>query len=375
MTPPSQRLVFANQLRGLAALGVISSHLIGVFWAMPEFVGAATASPVQPGNVPTIFALVANPWLNPGPIGVGVFFLISGLVIPFSLDRHTRARFLLARVARIFPTYLAAIVIDVIVLDLAGAFWQRPFPYNGSTIFSNALLFYNLVGRPSIDLVNWTLCIEILFYGLMTILARRVKLGRLFPLFFAATVMLLAICARRWVPLGGFGLRNAALLDTLSLESTFLIFMLIGVLFNYHHRGFLSAIKAGTVIGLMLAMFVVAWRIGALRPQYPVVTANYLLAFIVFTVAYGLRTYARPFAPLDFLAAISFPLYLVHSIVGFVCLKVFMLVFELAYVPSLIATAMIVIALAFTLHRAIERPTIRIGQRLALSRQRNYETA
>ena len=90
-----QRLIFANQLRGIAVLAVVFSHLVGVFWGMRDFVGLASASPAQSGPPPDLFILVSHPWFNFGPFGVGLFFLISGLVIPFSLERHTRGTFLM----------------------------------------------------------------------------------------------------------------------------------------------------------------------------------------------------------------------------------------------------------------------------------------
>ncbi len=76
------RLIFANQLRGLAALCVVGSHLVAVFWAMRDVVGIATASPPQPGDGPPFLGLFLLTWFNLGPFGVGIFFLISGLVIP-----------------------------------------------------------------------------------------------------------------------------------------------------------------------------------------------------------------------------------------------------------------------------------------------------
>ena len=86
------RIRFANQLRGLAALCVAVSHLIGVYWALPDVVSAVTATaPPPPAPYPDLFWLVLRQWFNLGPFGVALFFLISGMVVPFSLERHGRA--------------------------------------------------------------------------------------------------------------------------------------------------------------------------------------------------------------------------------------------------------------------------------------------
>ncbi len=82
-----ERVRFANQLRGVAALMVACSPLVGVVWLMPDVVSLVTATPTQTDTVPGIVGLVVYPWVNLGLLEVGVFFLISGLVIPFSLEK------------------------------------------------------------------------------------------------------------------------------------------------------------------------------------------------------------------------------------------------------------------------------------------------
>ena len=364
-SPATSRLIFANQLRGIAALMVLCSHLIGVFWAMRDFVSMATASPPQPGAIPGIYGLVSFTWLNFGPLGVGIFFLISGLVIPISLQRHTRLSFLLARILRIFPTYILAVAIDVAAVHLASAYWGRPFPYDPVTILANALLSYNLVGLPSIDLVNWTLCIELKFYVLMLVLAPQIQRGSLAALFVPAILILLGNAAFDLFGTSGFVMRHSLLLQSLSIDSTYLVFMMLGVLFNYHLRGSLRPLHATVAMVVMGAIFLACWKLGALQIQYPIVTVNYCYAFVIFGAAYSLRRHARPFAPLDGLAAISFPLYLIHSLVGFLSLKVCMLVIHMSYLSSLAAAFTVVVLLAILLHCTIEIRSTKYGHDLA----------
>ena len=180
---PVGRLIFANQLRGLAALSVVCSHLIGVYWLMRDLVSAATFSPPQLGPNPDVVARVSYTWFNFGPFGVGVFFLISGLVVPISLDKHSRRSFLVARALRIYPTYIAALIIEMAVLYAASRYWARPLAYDPATILGNTLLVYNFVGLPSVDLVNWTFCVELAFYLLITLFASQVQSGSLRLLF------------------------------------------------------------------------------------------------------------------------------------------------------------------------------------------------
>jgi peptidoglycan/LPS O-acetylase OafA/YrhL len=357
------RITFANQLRGLAALSVAVSHLVGVFWLMRDFVGLATFSPVQPGEPPGLVGAISFAWFQFGPFGVGVFFLISGLVVPISLARHTRLSFLAARLLRIYPTYVAALLIEMGVLAAAAAYWHHPFAYGARTLAANALLVFNLVGEPSVDLVNWTLGVELKFYLLLALIAPQVRAGRVGVLFVLAGLLAGAQALLRHSPYAAWPLAQ-----TLSADAVYLVFMLIGVLFNYRLRGLLSRGGCAAAVAAMAALCAACWRMSALAPQYPVVTANYGFALALFCVLYLLRRRIRPTGALDAAAAISFPFYLVHSMIGYSVMKVAMLAFGLGY-PGALALALVAAAgVATVLHLTIERATIRLGRHLARPR-------
>ncbi len=352
------RLVFANQLRGVAALSVVASHLLAVFWWARDFLAAATATPVQPGAPPGFATLTANPWFQPGPFGVALFFLISGLVIPFSLDRHRTGSFLLARVLRIYPTYLAALLIELAVLHLNGWLWNRPFPHGGETILGNALLIHNLFGLGSIDLVNWTLCIELKFYLLAALLAAPLRRGTSWmPIAAAAALAGLALALRAMPP--------GPVPDTLRIEIPYLVFMLIGTLFTLRLHGRLPVPALLAAMTLLLVAFVYSWRLGPQAGQYPIVLFNYGYALVLFSGCFLLRRWIRPFWPLDRLADISFPIYLVHLVVGTSVMKLALLRFGWSPGLSLLAALAVVLGIAVLLHRLIERRSIAAGRALA----------
>ena len=364
------RLRFANQLRGVAALAVACSHLIGVFWVMRDFAALATATPVQPGPNPPLVALISHPWFNLGPFGVGVFFLISGLVIPFSLQRHSRGSFLLARLLRIYPTYVVAVLIEAAVIYANAAYWQRPFPYGPWTILSNCLLIQDLVGQPSIDLVNWTLCIELRFYLVIALIAGSVRRGNMAALAGVAVgaVGLVALAAA-----GTFGPPGAdpvLLSYTVSTGAQFTVFMLIGVLFNYHLRrciGTAALLGGVAVLGLLFAL---CWRMGALSGQYPGVPANYACALALFGALYAVRSSIPSNRLLDAMAAISFPFYLVHSLIGYSVLKLLVVVGGVGYPVALAGAVMVVLGLSAGLHLTVEAASIRLGRQLGVPRGR-----
>ena len=359
-----RRIVFANELRGVAAVSVAISHLVGVFWLMRDAVSAATFTPAQLGpNHPWALAIVF-PWFNLGPFGVGLFFLISGLVIPFSLDSHTRWTFLIARVLRIYPTYIAAVLLEVAVLGGNAHFWGVPFGLGAWTVVSNALLIQDLVGQPSLDLVNWTLCIELRFYVVMAICAASIRRGSV-PMVFG--VALLALVISLAVGAGAFGpvLPDPVLpAYTASTEAMFVVFMLIGVLFNFHLRGRVGLPALGLGAAGLGLLFVLCWRESVLAYQLPGVAENYFCALAVFACLYAVRAWVPRIRVLDALADISFPLYVVHALVGYSLLRLLMVRWHATYPLALSVTVVCVLALAAALHVAVERPTTRMGRLL-----------
>ena len=358
------KLIFANQLRGLAAIFVAISHLVGVFWAMRDFVGLATATPVIVGTTPPALGFLAQPWLNFGPFGVGVFFLISGLVIPISLGQHTRGSFLLARILRIYPTYIVALLLEMAVLHASAIYWGKPFPYGNWAIVSNALLIYNTVGQPSIDLVNWTLCVELKFYVLTMLLAPQIRRGSVPTILLTGAAILAANAALISYPFRAGGLQHE-LAAQFTIESTFIVFMLIGVLFNFHLRGLLRLPGFMAACGGMLTLFLASWTQSAIASQFPVVMVNYLYALCLFFFCFLLRGYARPIGFLDFIASISFPFYLIHSLIGFSLLKILILRLGFSYAPAVCITVVVLVCVAAALHFTIEINSITMGRVLA----------
>ncbi|MFC7735037.1 acyltransferase family protein [Roseomonas sp. GCM10028921] len=359
------RLVFANQLRGLAALAVVVSHLIGVFWGAREVVSWATSTPVQPGDAPGVFQLVSQPWFNFGPFGVSVFFLISGLVIPISLGHHSQGSFLLARLLRIYPTYLACFAVNLGAAWLASRHFGQPFNHGWSSIVANALLIPDLKAQLIIDLVNWTLCIELKFYVLMALLAPAIRRGSVSVLF-AIGFGLLAANLMVQIPDIQHALRGVPeIARGIRFASPYLVFMLIGVLFNYRLRGLLSLRDMAAGMAGLGLLFVACWRSSAFAEQFPVVTINYAYGLALFAGLFALRRHIRPFRPLDALADISYPLYLIHSLVGYTLLRALMITGGMGYAAALAITLPACLLVATLLHLGVERWSITAGKRLA----------
>lgn len=354
------RYVFANQLRGAAALCVVVSHFAGVYWVEPQLVAAATFSPPAAFVVPGFVALIAP--LNLGAYGVGLFFLISGFVIPLSLQRLQPGAFLVARAFRIYPTYLLAFSIEFAVIGASAIFWHRPLTYGAGLLLANAFLVTDVVNVPSIDLVNWTLTVELKFYVLMALLAVPIRRGSVATLFAVAAVIALVTRLSQAVFLVLPGLGHA--LQIFESNAIYLLFMLIGVVFSFHARGQIRPLPA-LIAGIALyALVFVCWPLTFFRGEYPAAPIGYGCALATFFVFYIARERVPRTRIADFFADISYPLYLVHSLVGYTIMQL-LIARHVDPIAAMAAAFAVVALLALGLHGSVETRSQAFGKMLA----------
>jgi peptidoglycan/LPS O-acetylase OafA/YrhL len=357
------RLVFANQLRALAVPLVMINHWVGLYWLDTPLVAAATFSPEIVAVAPDwVHAVIGGgPW-NFGPLGVAIFFLISGFVIPMSLDHHTRLGFMRARLLRIYPTYILALLIQLAVVCAAARHWGIGFDISLRKIVANALLIQGLMHTGSLDLVNWTLVVELIFYALATLLARHLRERLVWPL--AGVALAAALLNAGFSALIRFdpGFALAPAMKTGGTYASCISFMLIGTLFTYHLRGRLSTPRLLAAVAAGVVLFWSGWAFGVNPEQYPNTPGNYAAALMIFAVAYALRRSFRPNRLIDFVAAISFPLYLVHSLIGYAAMTFLMRTGGLAYEAALVLAFILVVLIAQGLHMTVELWSIRAGK-------------
>ncbi|WP_405727686.1 acyltransferase family protein [Streptomyces sp. NBC_01537] len=142
-----------DALRGIAALVVVFDHSSYAFMAE--------------------FRKVLMPEFNTSRYGIIVFFLVSGYIIPASLERRGCVRtFWIGRVFRIYPLWAAAVA-AVLTLHLVGIAEIRA-DFGGHDVATVAVahvtLLQELLGTPNLLLVLWTLSYEMAFYLLVVAL-------------------------------------------------------------------------------------------------------------------------------------------------------------------------------------------------------------
>ncbi|WP_186183657.1 acyltransferase family protein [Burkholderia gladioli] len=349
------RLAFAHQLRGIAVLQVVISHYLQLFWERPEVVDRHIGLRLEAGAPPALVAWLADAGIATGSIGVAIFFLISGLVIPISITR-LRRRFLLARLLRIYPTYLAALAVNLVVYCASHAGAAMPWP--GPLVLASNLLLLNPYLRiASLDMVNWTLAIEMTFYCLAALGWRWVeRYGRRAIVATGAAVLAAALLLRIGMPDGGRGMAMAVVGEFVN-EAMFVSFILLGTLCYLHLEGRLTtrALLLGLAFGYL--GFCAIWLVLVRSHEIWRVPMNYLLALLIFTGSYFFRHRFRGGAWLARLADISYPLYLVHALLGYCVIRLLMAQGQPYSLAVLVATCA-ALGLAAVLHQRVERPSL-----------------
>ena len=306
-----------------------------------------------------------NQGLNVGLMGVGIFFLVSGVVIPVTLDRYSPSQFLVQRIWRILPVWVVGIVIAGLwFLGYAAATgWSLP-QYSLTAWWANAGLIYDLLGEPAINPVSWTLLIYLKFYVLCALLASANLLRSATAVVGLAAVLNAAgMAAERFVitepvPIGTVE-RFAAIL---SGSAPMLCLAFAGVCVYNRMAGHWTLAK---MLGSLSAVVVIMWA--SLEwgvPQWAYVQRSFALGGVVFTASYYLRDRIPYVRVMDWVANISYPIYAVHYIFGIGLMYTVYAVVPVRIVAQ--AAALIaVFVLAATLHRWVEVPANTWGKRLA----------
>src|SRR5690606_6788401 len=129
-----------DALRGIGAMAVVAEHMLP--WLAPN---------IRPY------------WFNLGIYGVMTFFLVSGYIIPASLEHRGDVRtFWVSRVFRLYPIYLL-----VIAVALVASIWLpvRPqVPRDLTAVAEHLTMLMDVVDGAGIVDTMWTLSYEMVFY-------------------------------------------------------------------------------------------------------------------------------------------------------------------------------------------------------------------
>jgi peptidoglycan/LPS O-acetylase OafA/YrhL len=361
------KIEFANTLRGIAALMVMFGHYYLIFWQHRDVATSLPNAMPLPASVVTPSYIYALNFLDPfsfGIFGVAIFFLISGFVIPFSFAKTDWKGFLIGRAMRIYPTYAAGLTFSLLVIVTCGIHYGRPFPFESHVVLFNYFPgLRDVVWVAGIDGIIWTLDVEVKFY-IVCALASRLFFKNSTAVFIIP--ILLSIPAYLLAPGVDQALKSGASfsgqLYTFCAFNQYLNFMFIGVAFNFLYRGVIrSELFVVIVVALFISMAAIWWR--AKTVPFTLLW-TYGLAVLVFALAFTYPKILKSRSITNFLADISFPLYIIHGVFGYALQRVLAGMNVPAWLCILFAMAAS-IAIATFMHHTIESRAHLLGRSLA----------
>jgi peptidoglycan/LPS O-acetylase OafA/YrhL len=352
------RLRYVDALRGIAALLVLWLHVTNGFHALSPATEAGSR------GLASFFATV-----DIGRIGVVVFFLISGFVVPFSIHADSSAPvqgFAIRRFFRIFPAYWLSVPLAALAF-----FWLAGVPFSAGEFLVNLTLLQDIFGVRSAEGVYWTLLVEIVFYALCIalLLGRSLFSPRRLALV-AASLALLHVFAMftLWLgrPVAGVALAFWPL--NLSL-------MFFGALYRLDATAPRDRV-ASSILRALIVFYVLALPLGASLAIHKVSTYTiaYALGLLVFLA--GTRIVRIETRATDWLGRVSYSVYLLHPIVAeLLYLALLRWPSDSAWRTQPLAVYLAVVTLltlgaAALAYRFVEAPAIRLGHRIASRRER-----
>ena len=330
MRAGAERIAGLDVLRGFAAAAVMLHHH-GQYY-----------DELYPGRVPLSFDL------GPGHFGVELFFIISGFVILMTIERKQTVRdFAISRAGRLMPAFLAALVMATVIRILS------PVPVLDTPtvpqFLANLTMAPSLFGQEPMDMPYWTLTYELVFY---------IGMG-----------LILALGMLRWTEWFGLlaiamGCLFIATVDVrLHYRTSILLlvyysnFFLIGIcLYRIH------AHMARPVTWLALVVAIAVTALGGGERSFDAPGRIYLPLTIAFTalVWFAISRHGKWLAwrPLVLLGVISYPLYLVHVVLGFAVIR-WGVAHGWSTMEGVVAAGVVSIVIATLLHYFVEVPGAR----------------
>jgi len=346
-----------DALRGLAAMAVMLFHFF-----------AKGVSPMHDQLATSVPAWIVQ-ILQKMDCGVEIFFVLSGFVIAFSMDRKVAnlryaGNFIVRRSLRLDPPYWVAMILmlSYFLIIWPTRWYDFYLMYSGiQGLAANFFYVQNLswvYPAKSILDVSWTLCLEVQFYlTYLLILVAGHYVGSLTTrriVFLGRTVIVLSIGV-----VAVWSFMSWIQHPTSDFAGRAWTFFLGVAVYRALIRG-VPTIAVVIPLAAMAALFV--WN-QEIRSIVTVATAG----TIYFAGVTGRLSTLFSYRPLLYLGKISYSIYLLHMVIGLNLLSVLAKVNDGSTMASWLSYAVAIILSLFgahLLHRFVEAPSNRLSQRL-----------
>ncbi len=285
-----------------------------------------------------------------GPLGVQIFFIISGFVICMSGWGRSVKDFAISRIVRLYPAYWAALIIVTVAFVAVG--YQRP---SDADLLTNFTMLQMPAGAERVLGVCWTLWAEMRFYLLFTLFVVWPGATRKRVLVFCAVWTVGALYADT----SGQEFLKTALMPTYA--PFFVGGMGLYLVYRFGHDAFAwGVVGVGFLLGQRYAVqdLVAPKHMDVFhhRTQFAVI-AIVALGFAAVAAVTLVPWIARvEWRWLTTAGALTYPFYLVHEHLGWVVIGKAREHTDLSAGVIFAGTVLAMLVLAWLMHRLVERP-------------------
>ena len=356
------KVVFADQLRALAFICVVIVHWLGIYNFQPDFISMVTGASPLPADPGILYNSIVPPLpnFNFGPFGVSIFFLISGFVIPFTMKKKSKLGFILSRTIRIYPTYIICSFIMLAFYIASHLYWGTNSQITVAQFFSNVTLTSSILNYPSIDFINWTLSIEIKFYLACLLIYSAINKGNpAYLILLCMAILAVTFFTKAYKSSVSPGVFS---LDGLKIEMMYVIYMMLGVLFNFLYLNKVRFLSFSFYSIIVSTAFILTWITGVQANQFPMVAINYLYGYVLFSTFFFLRRMFKELSYIGFLSKISYSFYALHSVIGYCSIRI-VHALSGSYIAGITCAVVVVTLLSYYVNVHIEERSISISKK------------
>lgn len=352
----TKRYAYIDVLRGLAALLVVYQHTSELMLNPGFHINSIEQSIIE----------FFTKGIGIGEVGVCVFLMISGFVVPFSLLKYESTpikQFAVHRFFRLYPAYWLSVPLAVIFVQWQFGAGAGAADIHWSTVLANFTMLQRFFGFHDVMGQYWTLALELLFYALCAMLfhfRRLYSFGAALSVLVAVTVIKL-VC-KRFLPPG------TQVFDQLATFQ-YLGFMFFGIFYRKwvldHDRR--AGMHAAVLFVLTMLSFGALADIGHfIHGEHGALKMplTHLTALAIFVWCTRIQQPSNRAG--IFLGKISYSIYLFHPVVFHPLLLYWFSTSSLQSTPHVfIAVSMVAtILVAWLTYELVEAPFVALGSRI-----------
>lgn len=289
-------------------------------------------------------------------LGVALFFMVTGYLMPLMMEKYSRTSFLINRFFRIFPLLIFSTTFTGIYL-----YYTQDIHNTFSSYLGSWTLSYGFFGVAPIMGVLWTLVIEVLFY-LLTACIGRFSLYRVILL--QAFLLILISTA---------GSISNYYINLIGKQAIFILYILLGTAVYLAEREEKFEAKLAIVSYCLMLCYITMQffkkTVGSIGTYENLGT--HLLAVSIFLglmIAGRLNLFSKLPKIFTWFADLVYPIYLFHVAIGLSTMALIRNVND-NYLVMLLGGFVASVFVSYLAHKLIEKPFINFGRRFTKRRE------